>query len=70
MISFKEFSPDDRVLLAEEILALMPEADTEDVESVICTCVNMLEEDPDLAGHPLLKRAVEKMYVGAGNILN
>ncbi len=48
MISFKEFSPDDRNLLAEEILALMPEADAEDVESVICTCVGMLEDDPDL----------------------
>ena len=30
----------------------------------------MLEEDPSLTGHPLLKKAVDKMYVGAGNILN
>ena len=48
MISFKEFSPDDRVVLAEQMLSLMPEADAEDVESVICTCVDMLEDNPDL----------------------
>jgi ATP-dependent DNA helicase RecG len=30
----------------------------------------MLEEDPELREHPLLKHAVEKLYVGAGNILN
>ncbi len=30
----------------------------------------MLEDDPDLNGHPALKRAVEKMYAESGNILN
>ena len=30
----------------------------------------MLEDDPELTEHPQLKRAVEKLYVGAGNILN
>jgi ATP-dependent DNA helicase RecG len=30
----------------------------------------MLEDDPELREHPLLKHAVEKLYVGAGNILN
>ncbi len=30
----------------------------------------MLEEDPDLKGHPALKRAVERMYAESGNILN
>ena len=30
----------------------------------------LLEDDPSLSAHPLLKRAVEKMYVGSGNILN
>ena len=30
----------------------------------------MLEDDPELNGHPTLKRAVEKMYAESGNILN
>ncbi len=30
----------------------------------------LLEDDPELDGHPALKRAVEKMYAESGNILN
>ena len=30
----------------------------------------MLEEDPCLESHPILRRSVEKMYVQSGNILN
>ena len=30
----------------------------------------MLTDDPELNGHPALKRAVEKMYAESGNILN
>ena len=45
-------------------------SDSELMNHAFAYAREMLEEDPDLAGHPLLKRAVEKMYVGAGNILN
>ena len=30
----------------------------------------MLTDDPELVGHPELRRAVERMYVRSGNILN
>ena len=30
----------------------------------------MLTDDPELEGHPDIKRMVEKMYAKSGNILN
>ena len=45
-------------------------SDSELMNHAFAYAREILEEDPDLRGHPLLKRGVEKMYVNAGNILN
>ena len=45
-------------------------SDSELMNHAFAYAREMLEDDPELKAHPLLKRTVEKMYVGAGNILN
>ena len=45
-------------------------SDSELMNHAFAYAREMLEDDPELKSHPLLKRTVEKMYVGAGNILN
>ena len=47
MISFKEFSSDDRIALTEYLLGEIP-GSADEVDSVIETCLQMLEDDPDV----------------------
>ncbi len=47
MISFKEFSPDNRVEVAEHLLSLLPEA-AEDITAVVESCLQMAEDNPDV----------------------
>ena len=47
MISFKEFTPDDQVSVSEYLVSELPES-ADEVASVIETCLQMLEEEPDV----------------------
>ena len=45
-------------------------SDSELMNRAFAYARELLEDDPGLSGHPLLKKTVERMYAQAGNILN